>query len=148
MRLVANVILLIGVASRLYAQPADTQVVRVHSPSVVGDLRLHPFTSRIFGNTRMLRVLVPDGYDDPRNGDRRYAVLYMADGQNLFDPATSVFAPTEWRMDETVHDLVAGGKIPPLIVVGVDDAGRVARAHEYLPWPDTIEHSTETSPQG
>ena len=90
----------------------DTAVVRVHSPAVVGDLRLHRFTSSIYGNTRYLRVLVPDGYDDPANHDRRYPVLYLADGQNLFDPATSVFAPTEWRVDETVHDLVSQGRIP------------------------------------
>ena len=110
----------------------------VHSPSVVGDLRLHTLTSKVLANTRNLRVLVPDGYDDPTNRTRRYAVLYMADGQNLFDPATSVFARVEWRVDETVHQLVADGRIPPMIVVGVDDAGAQARDHEYLPWPDTV----------
>src|SRR5579862_8950759 len=71
----------------------DTAVARVHSPAVVGDLRLHRFTSSIYANTRYLRVLVPDDYDDPANHDRRYPVLYLADGQNLFDPATSVFGP-------------------------------------------------------
>ena len=97
----------------------DTAVVHVHSPAVVGDLRLHSFTSSIYGNMRYLRVLLPDGYDDPVNHDRRYPVLYLADGQNLFDPATSV-----------------------------DDAGAQARAHEYLPWPDTLGHSSESNPQG
>jgi predicted alpha/beta superfamily hydrolase len=111
--------------------------IHVHSPSVVGDLRLHSFTSKVFGNTRFLRVLVPEGYDAPANSARRYAVLYLADGQNLFDPATSVFGPSEWRVDETLEQLIADNRIPPLIVVGVDDAGRDARAHEYLPYPDT-----------
>jgi predicted alpha/beta superfamily hydrolase len=141
-------LLVFCIAQAARAQVADPPPIRVHSPSVVGDLRLHRFTSRVFGNTRYLRVLLPDGYDDPRNRDRRYAVLYMADGQNLFDPATSVFAPTEWRMDETVRDLVASGRIPPMIVVGVDDAGRDARAYEYLPYPDTLAHSAYTHPQG
>jgi predicted alpha/beta superfamily hydrolase len=127
---------------------ADTTPFRVHSPAVVGDLRLHRFSSTIYGNTRYLRVLLPDGYDDPANRDRRYPVLYLADGQNLFDPATSVFGPSEWRVDETVHQLVSAGRIAPLIVVGVDDAGAEARAHEYLPWPDTLAHSSETNPQG
>jgi predicted alpha/beta superfamily hydrolase len=122
--------------------------IRVHSPAVVGDLRLHRFTSTIYGNTRYLRVLLPDGYDDPGSHERRYPVLYLADGQNLFDPATSVFGPSEWRVDETVHQLVSAGRISPLIVVGVDDAGAEARAHEYLPWPDTLAHSSETSPRG
>jgi predicted alpha/beta superfamily hydrolase len=116
---------------------ADAPPVRVHSPNVTGDLRLHSLTSKVFGNTRYLRVLLPDGYDAPENHDRHYPVLYLADGQNLFDPATSVFGPSEWRADETVHELVAEQRIGPLIVVGVDDAGRDARAHEYLPWPDT-----------
>ncbi|HEX4681157.1 MAG TPA: alpha/beta hydrolase-fold protein [Gemmatimonadaceae bacterium] len=119
------------------AAPAAPPAVRVHSAAVVGDLRLETLTSRVFGNTRSLRVLLPDGYDTPENRARRYPVLYLADGQNLFDPATSVFGPSEWRVDETVHDLVARGEIPPMIVVGVDDAGRTARAHEYLPHPDT-----------
>lgn len=130
----------------------DTAAVRVHSPSVVGDLRLQKFTSKIFGNTRYLRVLLPDGYDSAANSTRRYTVLYLADGQNLFDPATSVFGPSEWKVDETVHDLVTSGRIPPMIIVGVDNSGREARAHEYLPWPDTaVAHeypAYDRDPQG
>ncbi len=121
----------------LASAQTDSSPTRVHSPDVTGDLRLHRFTSKVFSNARYLRVLVPDGYDAPANRDRHYPVLYLADGQNLFDPATSVFGPSEWRVDETVHQLVADHRIPPMIVVGVDDAGRDARAHEYLPWPDT-----------
>src|SRR5580698_5141004 len=121
----------------LASAQADSAPIRVHSPDVTGDLRLHRFTSRVFANARYLRVLVPDGYDAPENRDRHYPVLYLADGQNLFDPATSVFERSEWRVDETVHQLFAAHRIPPMIVVGVDDAGRDARAHEYLPWPDT-----------
>jgi predicted alpha/beta superfamily hydrolase len=114
-----------------------TSSTRVQSSAVVGDLRLDELTSDVFHNKRFLRVLLPDGYDAPENRTRRYPVLYMADGQNLFDPATSVFGPSEWRMDEVVHQLVAEHRIPPMIVVGVDDAGRTARAHEYLAYPDT-----------
>jgi predicted alpha/beta superfamily hydrolase len=125
---------------------------RVKSPSVVGDLRLEELSSRIFNNERLLRVLLPDGYDAPENRRRTYPVLYMADGQNLFDPATSVFGPSEWRVDETVHQLVSEGRIPPMIIVGVDDAGRTARAHEYLPYPDTgnarSDPSYDPNPQG
>ena len=55
------------------------------------DLRLEPFTSATFGNTRTLRILLPPGYDAPDNRDRRYPVLYLNDGQNLFDAATSTF---------------------------------------------------------
>ncbi len=67
-----------------------------YSPAVTGDLRLHTFTSKTFGNTRKLRgVLPPDGYDDLANRGKRYAVLYLADGHNLFDPATGVFGPRD-----------------------------------------------------
>ena len=122
------------VAGPLAAQ--TDSVVRVHNAAVTGDLRLHQFSSKIFGNTRTLRVLLPEGYDAPANQTRRYPILYLADGQNLFDPATGVFGPREWHVDEIVQRLIAGGEIPPMIIVGVDDAGAVARAHEYLPYPD------------
>ena len=134
------------------AQAQTPSPVSVTSPGVVGDLRLEKFTSKVFANTRFLRVLLPAGYDDRKNSAKRYPVLYMADGQNVFDPATSVFGPSEWRVDETIALLVKEGRIPPMIVVGVDDAGATARAHEYLPWPDTINArripSYDALPQG
>lgn len=139
-------------AATVDAQSRDKRAVVVHAPNVVGDLRLHELKSATFGNTRFLRVLLPDGYDLPANGGRRYAVLYFADGQNLFDSTTSVFGPHEWQVDETVHQLVASGRIPPMIVVGVDDAGPIARSHEYLPYPDTSnarrDPNYDPNPQG
>jgi enterochelin esterase-like enzyme len=102
-----------------------------HPPgAVVGDLRIEPLTSRVFGNTRMLRVWLPPGYDNPANAARRYPVLYLNDGQNLFDPATNVFHPREWHVDETVTTLIASGAIPPMIVVGIDNAGAAERSME------------------
>jgi predicted alpha/beta superfamily hydrolase len=103
--------------------------------TVSGDLRLHALESRIFGNSRTIRVLLPPGYDAPENQSRRYPVLYMLDGQNLFDACLSDVSHQEWGVDETVDRLVAEKKIPPLIVVGVDHAGK-DRAHEYLPYKD------------
>jgi predicted alpha/beta superfamily hydrolase len=117
-------------------------------PAVDGDLRLRPFTSETFGNSRVLRVLLPPGYDAPANRNRRYPVLYLNDGQNLFDAATSTFTGQEWRVDETVKELVAAGRIPPLIVVGVDHAGRRARFHEYFPYPDRFLQPPDPTPQG
>jgi predicted alpha/beta superfamily hydrolase len=115
---------------------------------VVGDLRMHELPSRVFGNTRQLRVLVPRGYDAPENRARRYAVLYLNDGQNLFDSTTSMFNPTEWRVDETVDSMVAAGAIPPLLVVGIDNAGRRGRFHEYFPWVDEYLDPPDPDPQG
>ena len=61
-------------------------------------------------------------------------VLYLNDGQNLFDPARA-FAGNTWHVAETVNWLVRERRIPPILVVGIDHGG-VARAREYLPIED------------
>lgn len=100
--------------------------------SIVGDLRLHDFPSRIFHNRRMLRVWLPRGYDLPENSGQRYPVFYLNDGQNLFERATS-FAGIEWQVDETADRLIREGVIPPTIFVGIDNTG-LERLKEYLPY--------------
>lgn len=107
------------------AAPATT------NSSVVGDLRLHEFKSRIFRNTRMLRVWLPPGYDDAGNA-QRYPILYLNDGQNLFDRATA-FAGVEWQVDETADRLIREGVIPPMIIVGIDNTQN-ERMREYVPY--------------
>ena len=62
------------------------------------------------------------------------AVLYLNDGQNLFDPSRA-FAGNTWRVAETVNWLVGERRIPPILVVGIDH-GEVRRAREYLPVED------------
>lgn len=99
---------------------------------MVGDLRLHEFSSRIFHNKRPLRVWLPPDYNLPENSGRRYPVFYLNDGQNLFDRATS-FAGIEWQVDETADRLIRMGVIPPTIFVGIDNAG-LERLKEYLPY--------------
>ncbi len=64
--------------------------------AVDGDLRIHELSSRVFGNRRAIRVLVPQGYDAPENRARRYPVLYLNDGQNLFDRATATCDHRAW----------------------------------------------------
>jgi len=104
-------------------------VIRV--PAATGDLRLHEFASRIFRNTRFLRVWLPPGYDDPDNAGRRYPVLYLNDGQNLFEAALS-FTGVEWQVDETADRLIREGIVPPMIIVGVDNDSK-ERHREYMP---------------
>lgn len=115
--------------------------------TVSGDLRLHTLDSKVFDNSRTIRVLLPPGYDAPGNQSRRYPVLYLLDGQNLFDACLSDVSHKEWSVDETVYALVAGQKIPPLIVVGVDHAGKF-RAHEYLPYKDFLGDPEMDEPAG
>ncbi len=100
--------------------------------TVVGWVDIIPFESKIFHNTRMLSVLVPANYFSPHNARRSYPVLYLQDGQNLFDEATSNSG--EWHVDETVEHLVGSFKIPPMFVVGIDHGEK--RSSEYLPYPN------------
>jgi predicted alpha/beta superfamily hydrolase len=108
------------------------QQVAAPNESITGDLRLHEFHSRVFRNTRMLRVWLPPRYDEPGNASRTYSVLYLNDGQNLFDRATA-FAGVEWQVDETADRLIRQEVIPPLIVVGIDNA-QSERIKEYVPY--------------
>ncbi len=106
-------------------KPAAT----VPLPVSTGNLWLHELRSRIFGNTRLLRVWLPSDYDGW--GDTRYPVLYLNDGQNLFDPVTA-FAGVHWQVGEAAARLIAEQKIRPLIIVGIDNTRN--RACEYIPY--------------
>src|SRR3984957_17728357 len=103
----------------------------IRATQATGDLRIHPFRSRIFRNSRFLRVWLPPGYEEPANADRRYPVLHLNDAQNLFEASTS-FTGVEWQVDETADRLIREGAIPPMIVVGIDNAGK-ERFREYMP---------------
>jgi len=120
----------------------------VNVPSVIGDLRLHQLKSKVFGNTRVIRVLLPPGYNERANRKLRYPILYLNDGQSLFDVSTSVFNPLEWQADEALDRLIKAQEIGPLIVVGIDIAGRRARANEYLPYPDAYLNPPLPNPEG
>ncbi|HYO43151.1 MAG TPA: alpha/beta hydrolase-fold protein, partial [Candidatus Limnocylindrales bacterium] len=95
--------------------------------SVVGDLRvLHGFPGPPLGPDREILVHLPPG---TATSGRRFPVLYMHDGQNLFDAATSYSG--EWEVDETLAVLAREGL--ELIVVGIPNAGD-GRYAEYTPY--------------
>jgi predicted alpha/beta superfamily hydrolase len=88
----------------------------------------HDFPSRFLPHARTVSVWLPPGYDlEPQ---RRYPVLYMHDGQNLFDPQTA-FAGNPWRADEVAERAVRAGRVPPLLIVGI--ANTPDRLQEYGP---------------
>jgi predicted alpha/beta superfamily hydrolase len=96
-------------------------------------LRYHRrFASRFLSTPRDLIVYLPPGYDAASK--TRYPVLYLQDGQNLFDPATA-FGGQDWQADITADHLIDDGVIPPLIMVGVYNTG-VRRISEYTPTRD------------
>lgn len=88
------------------------------------------FTHAPFLGGRRVWVYLPPGY---ATSSERYPVLYMHDGQNLFDVRTSFSG--EWRVDEACESLIASDELRPLIVVGIENGG-ANRIHEYTPWPD------------
>lgn len=97
--------------------------------TTVGELRVLPgLYSPQLNNTRDLLVYLPPDHD---NGQQRFPVLYMHDGQNLFDRATA-FGGNEWQVDETLQVLSREGL--GAIVVGLPNAGE-ARVPEYSPFP-------------
>jgi enterochelin esterase-like enzyme len=104
----------------------------IRAQGAVGDLRLHEFRSRVFRNTRFLRIWLPPGYDDAHNASRSYPVLYLNDGQNLFE-SISAFGGVEWGVDETADRLIHEGAVPPMIIVGIDNTGK-DRLREYIPY--------------
>ena len=106
----------------------------VASPSdLKSRLRLHQrFASKIEGEKHDFLVYLPPMY--AAEPDRRFPVLYMQDGQNLFDPATA-FAGNSWHMGETTDALIAAGEIEPLIIVGIYNTGE-RRIDEYTPVKD------------
>lgn len=112
------------------SQPS-TKPAEPRASTATGDIRSIGIHSEILKNDRKISVWCPPGYE---SSQERYAVLYMHDGQNVFDDATS-FAG-EWRADETAAELIAAKKILPIILVGVENMG-VSRAYEYTPTRDT-----------
>lgn len=80
--------------------------------------------------SRELIVWLPPGYNDPANADRSYPVLYMHDGQQMFEKLPSV--PGEWMADETATTLIERKLMQPIIIVGVPHSG-AGRVEEYLP---------------
>jgi predicted alpha/beta superfamily hydrolase len=88
----------------------------------------HDFESQFLPHPRTISVWVPPGYDlDPH---RRYPVLYMHDGQNLFDPETA-FAGNPWWANEVAEREIRASRVRPLIIVGV--ANTADRLREYGP---------------
>src|SRR5712692_1290138 len=98
--------------------------------TLTGNIHLHQdFHSRFLPRDRNIIVYLPPGYE---KGTTRYPVLYMQDGQNIFDAATSFFYGMERHMDERAEALIAQRAIHPLIIVGIYSTG-LDRINEYTP---------------
>ena len=93
-------------------------------------LRHEQFASRFLRNQRDLIVYLPPGYDP--HAPRAFPILYLHDGQNLFDGATSFVPGMDWNVGQTADELIHAGQVAPLIIVGIYNAGK-QRLGEYTP---------------
>jgi len=101
--------------------------------------RYKAFHSAALGNDRGVWVYLPPSFDE--NPLARYPVLYMHDGQNLFDPDYA-FGRRTWRVAETleagINALDPAVWLPEVVVIGPENTGR--RIYEYTPTPDDAEY--------
>ncbi len=89
-----------------------------------------PVCSTALGNCRPLTTYLPAGYDDPANADHQYPVLFMHDGQNVYDDHTCCFGHTGWEVNVQLDTDIAAGNVEPVVVVAADHGG-VQRNTEY-----------------
>ena len=103
--------------------------------------------SKIFNNTRNVRVWLPPDYQDQNQSDRKFPVFYFTDGVAVFHGR---------GLDSIAEKLIRNREIPPAIFVGIDNGGSTResknpgtdRANEYLPYPDEFLTPPLPHPQG
>lgn len=103
-----------------------SHIARPHTASANVHILDTSFHMKKLDRNRRIWIYLPPGY---KTGTKRYPVLYMHDGQNLFDVSTSGYG--EWGVDEILDSLTATGKAAS-IVVGIDNGPR--RMNEYNPY--------------
>jgi predicted alpha/beta superfamily hydrolase len=101
-----------------------------------------PLCSTELANCRAVTAYLPRGYADPANAARRYPVIYLHDGQNVFDDHDCCFGHTGWEVNVAIDAGVAAGALAEVIVVAADHAG--ARRNAEYGWTIAAGGATET----
>lgn len=109
---------------------------------VLGNLDIYENFESQHVASRTVRVWTPADY----SADRKYDVIYMHDGQNLFDSSIT-WNHQEWGVDECMSELMSTGKIRPCIVVGIDNISEI-RYEEYYPTAICSEIAPGVLPEG
>jgi len=120
------------------------QIIKTHTTSFNVQVIDAAFEMPQLKRNRRIWIYFPPGYDIT---SKRYPVMYMQDGQNLFDELTSAYG--EWGIDECLDSLVNKGK-PGCIIIGIDNGGE-KRMNEYNPFEFTYKDSTSSktfAPEG
>jgi predicted alpha/beta superfamily hydrolase len=94
------------------------------------------FHSEVLDNDRDITIYLPPGYND--RADLRYPVLYMQDGQNLFEPERAFIPGQHWRLAEAADEKIARRTARPMIIAGIDNTP--SRIDEYTPTNDAVRH--------
>lgn len=141
MRLPFITLAVLGLTACAEQASVETQV---DPDSVAGDYRgvtgvVERFTvSSTHVTTRDIEVWLPPSYaTDP---DGHYPVLYMHDGQNLFNPEQSKYAKWDWGVDEALTALIADERVPEVIVVGIH-SDETTRNIDYFPQKAGHDHA-------
>ena len=112
----------------------DEPVDASHVPERIGSLDYYrDMPSRFLQEAHDVTVCVPPGYET--GTERRYPVLYLHDGQNVFDELPMSITGVQWGVDTTSRALIHAGVIEPVIIVAIGNAGR-ERIDEYTPTRD------------
>lgn len=124
----------VAFAGELSLDPMSIAVIELDppvlaGPGITGTVLRHPNFMSTHVDARHVDVWLPPAYDD--DPGRRFPVLYMHDGQNVFDPAQS-YGGVDWGIDETMSRLIADGEVRDAIVVAVWNNGE-RRVAEYMP---------------
>ena len=119
------VLTLSGVAATGAELPPPTPVT---GPGITGQVVRYASMPSLHVESRNVDVWLPPGYG--KDPGQHYPVLYMHDGQNLFDPATS-YGNVDWAVDEAMTRLIEQGEVREAIVVGIWNTPK--RFAEYMP---------------
>ena len=95
------------------------------------------FHSDILGNERDITIYLPPGYHD--RAELRYPVLYMHDGQNLFEPERAFIPGQNWRLAEAADEKIGARTTRPMIIAGIDNTN--TRIDEYTPTHDATRNA-------
>jgi enterochelin esterase-like enzyme len=85
--------------------------------------------STTLGNCRAVTAYLPPAYDAPDTAQRHYPVLFMHDGQNVWDDHTCCFGHTGWEINVTLDAEIAAGHVAPVVVIAADNSPN--RNNEY-----------------
>lgn len=114
-------------AERLHIPVEFLMGIRPKQKPIAGKIDFYENFPSTFVSSRNIDVWLPEGYDSTK----RYAVLYMNDGQMLFD-ATTTWNKQSWNIDDVASDLLKNGKLHNLIIVGIWNSGNTRHA-DYFP---------------